>query len=512
MSSGVAGVGDVRGSVSSTGDGDRHSTMAVAEIPHAGAPAASDAGAVAAGEMLTARLLRPTRSRRRRHALRARLLSSWQAMPAALLGSLAVGIATTLAVLISPDGAAAVVPAACIAAAAWCAALQYMHSGGAGVSSLTLGAPVAATVAGAIALAGASAAVILLPGMQALDRTEVFVIAVGVAAGTLIYDLVRRHFGPRRRVLVVGADSGGAELIDELQGRPELPFECVGLIDDGAHPLTVLGNIDDLPWVIERERPDLIVLAGVNDRARAIQRIFEVSRFRFRLLDLSHFYEDAFGRLPLHNLTPGWFMGLLHIGRRPYSRAAKRAFDLMIAGVAVIPVLLLFPLVALLVRCSGRGPILFEQTRLGEGGKLFQIYKFRTMVPDAERPGVAVWASAADPRITPIGRFMRRTRLDELPQLWNVLRGDMSIVGPRPERPEFLEFLEKEVPFWERRHLVKPGVTGWAQVRCGYTDDSLGAADKLSHDLYYLKHRCLLLDLAIAAKTAAIVVRGTGAR
>jgi lipopolysaccharide/colanic/teichoic acid biosynthesis glycosyltransferase len=130
---------------------------------------------------------------------------------------------------------------------------------------------------------------------------------------------------------------------------------------------------------------------------------------------------------------------------------------------------------------------------------------------DAERQGVAVWASAADPRITPIGRFMRRTRLDELPQLWNVLRGDMSIVGPRPERPEFLELLAKEVPFWERRHLVKPGITGWAQVRCGYTDDSLGAADKLSHDLYYLKHRSLLLDVAIAAKTAAIVVRGTGA-
>ena len=133
------------------------------------------------------------------------------------------------------------------------------------------------------------------------------------------------------------------------------------------------------------------------------------------------------------------------------------------------------------------------------------------MVVDAERSGVAVWASAADPRITPVGRFLRRTRLDELPQLWNVLRGDMSIVGPRPERPEFLELLAQEVPFWERRHLVKPGITGWAQVRCGYTDDALGAADKLAHDLYYLKHRSLFLDLAIALKTAAIVLRGTGA-
>jgi exopolysaccharide biosynthesis polyprenyl glycosylphosphotransferase len=283
------------------------------------------------------------------------------------------------------------------------------------------------------------------------------------------------------------------------------------MVDDKAHPLTVLGCLDDLPTVVERERPDVIVLAGVDDRARAIQRIFEVSRFRFRLVELSHFYEDAFGRLPLHNLTPAWFMGLLHLHRRPYSRASKRAFDLVVTAIAIVPVTLLLPLVALLVRCSGPGAILFKQVRLGEGGNLFEIYKFRTMVVDAERQGVAVWASAADPRITPVGRFLRRARLDELPQLWNVLRGDMSIVGPRPERPEFLELLAQEVPFWERRHLVKPGITGWAQIRCGYTDDSLGAAEKLSHDLYYLKHRSLLLDLAIAAKTASILVRGTGA-
>jgi len=272
-----------------------------------------------------------------------------------------------------------------------------------------------------------------------------------------------------------------------------------------------VGGIHELGAVVEETRPDLIVLAGVEDRALATQLIFEASRFPFRLVELNHFYEAAFGRLPLKNLTPAWFMGLLHLHRRPYSRISKRTFDLAITAVAIVPVALLFPFVALLVRCSGPGAILFKQVRLGECGKLFKIYKFRTMVVDAERQGVAVWASAADPRITPIGRFMRRTRLDELPQLWNVLRGDMSIVGPRPERPEFLELLAKEVPFWERRHLVKPGITGWAQVRCGYTDDSLGAADKLSHDLYYLKHRSLLLDVAIAAKTAAIVVRGTGA-
>jgi len=370
---------------------------------------------------------------------------------------------------------------------------------------------VISAVAGATSLAGASAAVMLLPAMSVIHRTEVLIMAAGVAIGAGLYEVTQRRFGRRPRVLVVGAGDGGAELVEELRAGGDIPFSCIGLLADGAEPGTTVGGIHELEAVVEETRPDLIVLAGVEDRALATQLIFEASRFPFRLVELNHFYEAAFGRLPLKNLTPAWFMGLLHLHRRPYSRISKRTFDLAITAVAIVPVALLFPFVALLVRCSGPGAILFKQVRLGECGKLFKIYKFRTMVVDAERQGVAVWASAADPRITPIGRFMRRTRLDELPQLWNVLRGDMSIVGPRPERPEFLEQLAKEVPFWERRHLVKPGITGWAQVRCGYTDDSLGAADKLSYDLYYLKHRSLLLDVAIATKTAAIVVRGTGA-
>jgi lipopolysaccharide/colanic/teichoic acid biosynthesis glycosyltransferase len=157
------------------------------------------------------------------------------------------------------------------------------------------------------------------------------------------------------------------------------------------------------------------------------------------------------------------------------------------------------------------GPVIFCQTRLGEGGRVFTLYKFRTMRVDAELSG-AVWAAEHDPRVTPVGRFMRKTRLDELPQLWNVLRGDMSFVGPRPERPEFLAELEAEVPFWRRRHLVKPGLTGWAQVRRGYTADAAGTGDKLSYDLWYLRHRSLVVDLAICVKTLSTVLSGFGAR
>ncbi len=180
-----------------------------------------------------------------------------------------------------------------------------------------------------------------------------------------------------------------------------------------------------------------------------------------------------------------------------------------LALVVLAPVMLL---VAGFISVFDRGPVLFRQMRLGEGGRTFEMLKFRTMVVDAERQGRARWAVDNDPRVTRVGRVLRKARLDELPQLWNVLRGEMSIVGPRPERPEFMEELAEGVPFWTRRHLLKPGITGWAQVRHHYTSDVTGTAEKLGYDLYYLKHRSLFLDLAIVLKTARTVVSGSGAR
>jgi lipopolysaccharide/colanic/teichoic acid biosynthesis glycosyltransferase len=163
----------------------------------------------------------------------------------------------------------------------------------------------------------------------------------------------------------------------------------------------------------------------------------------------------------------------------------------------------------LLVRTTP-GPVIFRQTRLGEGGRHFTIFKLRTMRVDAEEDGSPRFAQEHDSRVTWIGRFLRRTHLDELPQLWNVLRGEMSVVGPRPERPEFVDLLERSVPFWTRRLLVKPGITGWAQLRCGYAFDSSSAAEKLSYDLWYLRNRNLVVDLAICAKTVSSLLFGSG--
>jgi exopolysaccharide biosynthesis polyprenyl glycosylphosphotransferase len=328
--------------------------------------------------------------------------------------------------------------------------------------------------------------------------------------------LVRESITVDRRVLVVGAGDGGSELIEELALRDDLPYEVVGVVDDERDSpwvagVRLLGRVDDLPEVIARVRPDLVVLAIAQNRLETFARLLSVAGSGFRVLELPQFYEQAFGRVPVRRLTSAWFMSVLHLYQRPYTRFAKRTFDVAVASAGVLLTAPLYPLIALLVKGTP-GPLIFRQTRLGEGGKLFTIYKFRTMRDGAEEPGRPIWAEERDPRVTPLGRFLRRTRLDELPQLWNVLRGDMSIVGPRPERPEFVDLLEETVPFWTRRHLVKPGITGWAQVSCGYAADSEATLEKLSYDLWYLRHRSLAVDLGICAKTVVALLSGSGAR
>jgi exopolysaccharide biosynthesis polyprenyl glycosylphosphotransferase len=367
---------------------------------------------------------------------------------------------------------------------------------------LSLGPAVAAamgTVTGAVGVSALGLWVDLhVPAPVLLEMTGAVFILSWAWEG-----LVHRSLAGRRRVLVIGEEEGGAELARELE-TSSAPFDLVALIDHE--------RLDDIaPWV-EGERPDIVVLASVDTRPEAFDRLLDVAGAGFKVVGLPEFYEHAFGRVPVATLKPSWFMNVLHLYQRPYTRFAKRALDVAVAVVALMATSWLFPLLWLLVRqTGGPGPVIFRQTRLGEGGKRFTIYKFRTMRNDAEVAG-AVWAAHDDPRVTSCGKLMRKTRLDELPQLWNVLKGDMSIVGPRPERPEFLDQLRDAVPFWTRRHLVKPGITGWAQVRRGYTADAEGTADKLSYDLWYLRHRSLVIDLAVCVKTFSTIFTGAGAR
>jgi sugar transferase (PEP-CTERM system associated) len=230
-----------------------------------------------------------------------------------------------------------------------------------------------------------------------------------------------------------------------------------------------------------------------------------------RVYDAADFYERFLHKIPVHYVQDHWFVlsqgfDLLH---HNVQLKAKRVIDVVLALALLAVTLPVMLVLALLIKLDSPGSVIYAQTRTGQGGKPFKIYKFRTMTADAEENG-AMWAEVNDARITRVGRVLRRMRLDELPQIWNVLRGDMSFVGPRPERPDFTTKLEKQIPYYDLRHLVKPGISGWAQVMHSYGASVEDAQEKLQYDLYYIKNYSIYLDLLIAMKTIRIVARGQG--
>ncbi len=239
-----------------------------------------------------------------------------------------------------------------------------------------------------------------------------------------------------------------------------------------------------------------------------------IMRCRMRgitVMDLPGLYEDVTRKLYIETITPSWFIFSSGFCLSRIRRAIKRLSDLLFAALGLGLFACFLPGLALAIRLDSPGPVFFRQIRTGLGGRPFTVFKLRSMRLDAERNG-AVWAGQNDPRITRLGRFLRKTRLDELPQLYNVLRGDMSLIGPRPERPEFIRKLEKQIPFYSERHCVKPGVTGWAQVRYPYGASVEDALEKLRYDLYYIKNQSFLLDMEIVLRTIGVVLLGSGAR
>ncbi len=353
-----------------------------------------------------------------------------------------------------------------------------------------------------------------LPGNR-LPQATLLAMAVSVFALSAAWESVcLRVLARRQRVLIVGTGHCASDVIEAVE-RSECgaPFSVVGTVADEpptdvARGARVLGPVGDLSQIVEGVRPDVIVLADVEGYELALNRLLDAPFGGFKVADMAHFFEYAFARVPLRHLAPSWFMSILHLRQRPYTRFAKRTFDLLVAGVTLVLAAPLMAVLAVLVRLTG--PVIYRQTRVGQAGRPFTMYKFRTMRADAEEDGRPIFASLRDPRTTSVGRWLRMTHLDELPQLWNVVKGDMSIVGPRPERPEFVPMLAEAVPFFSRRLLIKPGITGWAQLRSDYAWDHESAADKLSYDLWYLRHRNVMLDLAICAKTVTSILLRPG--
>jgi exopolysaccharide biosynthesis polyprenyl glycosylphosphotransferase len=375
----------------------------------------------------------------------------------------------------------------------------------------TLGPAVAAATGTLTGLVAVSALDLWVPDIN-LGAAKLAGAAAAVFALTAAWEHAVRSIA-KRRVLVVGTGGCASEVLAELRRDDRVPFTMLGLVGEGpdasAEDVPRLGTFDELPQIVEEHRPDIVILTDERVSSWAVDPLLDLAPVGFRVVGVSHFIEHALGRVPLRHITPAWFMSMLHLRQKPYTRLTKRVFDLAVSSLGLLLVAPLLPILMLLVRTTP-GPIIYRQTRLGEGGRHFTIFKFRTMLVDAEDSGSPRFAQEHDSRVTRIGHILRQTHLDELPQLWNVLKGEMSVVGPRPERPEFVELLERTVPFWTRRLLVKPGITGWAQLRCGYAFDSDSAAEKLSYDLWYLRNRDVVVDLAICAKTITALLFRSG--
>ena len=268
-----------------------------------------------------------------------------------------------------------------------------------------------------------------------------------------------------------------------------------------------LGAVEDLQRVLHEQAVDEVVVdSDLTAHASVGVAVLACLDHRCRVTDTPTFVEKYLNEVPAENITAQWFL-VADVQASTGHDAVKRIMDVTTAAIALALTLPLWPLIALLIRLDSRGPTVYEQDRVGLHGRIFSIYKFRTMRADAERHG-ARWAEQNDDRVTRVGRLLRQSRLDELPQLWNILRGDMSLVGPRPERPEFVEKLAEVIPHYRQRHLIKPGLTGWAQIRFRYGASVEDAQRKLCYDLYYLKHRSIDLDTAIIIRTIGSFLLG----
>jgi exopolysaccharide biosynthesis polyprenyl glycosylphosphotransferase len=341
---------------------------------------------------------------------------------------------------------------------------------------------------------------------------------VAITSWRLLYSgVVLRAFG-EERVVFVGSSGPVREIVKHIREHAELGLCIAGYVDERPDPaldpgVPWLGGLGDLRKAVEQTRPDRLVV-GLSER-RGRTPLAELLELRFSgipIQEAATAAETMFKWVSLAELRPSQLIYGGELGPRAGIVALQVFYSRLIALIGLVVGLPVLALVAVAVKLSSRGPILFRQTRVGWQGQHFSLYKFRSMRVDAEAETGAVWASKHDPRVTPVGRWLRRLRLDEIPQFINVLRGEMSIVGPRPERPEFVEILSKQIPFFRQRLCVRPGITGWAQINHKYGDTLEDAARKLEYDLYYIKHLSPSLDAYIVLQTLKTVLLRRGAQ
>ncbi|MBI5564533.1 MAG: sugar transferase [Chloroflexi bacterium] len=351
-----------------------------------------------------------------------------------------------------------------------------------------------------------------------------------IAAWRVTYARVFVQPSFQQRAIVVGAGKAGRALAAAIQAAPAndanpyrgTGYQLLGFIDDDpaqrsavVEGVPVLGDHRALALVAKQLHVDEIIVAITHRHAiedDLFNALLHCRELGFRVVTMPTVYERLTGRLPIDHVGRDLEMVVPmddNAGERAY-QAGKRLMDIVLGAVGLLLMGLVIIPVAISNARTSPGPLFYRQRRVGQGGKIFEVYKFRSMRPDAERGTGAVWAQKNDNRITPAGRILRKTRLDEMPQFINVLKGEMSVIGPRPERPEFVNALSLLLPFYRARHAVKPGITGWAQIRYGYGSTNEDSHVKLEFDLYYVKHASPLLDLRIVLQTVPVMLLGKG--
>lgn len=379
-------------------------------------------------------------------------------------------------------------------------------------------------IAAFVALVAYSLVFILNVDPNSLPRIGVgaflLIASILTFAWRFLYIRLYTRQGMMRRVLVVGAGKAGRTLAAVYSRLNPAPFSLIGFIDDDPQKAgqsvdgyPVIGSSEHLLRVIDDYRISDVVIAITGEmRGSTFQAILDAQESGVEVTRMPIVYEELVGRVPVHHLESDWvirsFVDQVRVSG--FYELVKRLIDILGGLVGLLFFAIIFPFAALATLVDSGRPIFYGQTRLGKGGTVFNIYKFRTMRQDAEADGTARLALENDPRVTRVGDFLRRTRLDELPQFINVLRGEMSLVGPRAERPELVDSYQKQIPFYRARLLVKPGLTGWAQINYGYYSTVQEMAVKLEYDLYYIKHRTLLMDLSIILRTIGTVLARRG--
>jgi len=352
---------------------------------------------------------------------------------------------------------------------------------------------------------------VFLPPYAALSG--LIILTFALLGWRAIYDWLMQQPYFREKVYVLGTGDRAQRLINGLRQRKALGIEVVGWTGNVEGELTRESTAAHLREIAKRNGVQRVIVTMPDRRGNLpVEELLDLRLAGVLIDDATSWLEKITGRIEVENLYPSWLVFAEGFRFSPGFLLARRVFSTLIAAVGLFLSLPLLPLIMLAIKIDSKGPVLYRQKRVGIGNKEFYCLKFRTMRQDAEADTGATWATDDDPRITRVGKFLRSSRLDEIPQLWCVLTGDMAFVGPRPERPEFVAWLSREIPYYGVRHIVRPGITGWAQVRYKYGNTLEDAREKLQYDLFYIKNASIGLDFLILFQTIKIVVLGRGSR